>query len=120
ARSSGPSAAGWIALGVGVAAAGAGTYFALHALSLKNDADRDCPNDQCVGNGSQENRDAIKSANIATVGFAVGIVGVGLGTILLATSGRAAAIAQSGAAITHAGFSFAPGGKAELSLAGRF
>jgi hypothetical protein len=79
------SVVGWASLGVGVGAAAASTYFGLHAMSLKHDADRDCPNDRCIGAGASENHDAIRSADFAT-GFAIAAgVGVGAGVALLIT-----------------------------------
>jgi hypothetical protein len=120
-RSSGPGAAAWIVLGVGVAAAGAGTYFALHAVALKRDADRDCPNDLCMGHGLQENSDAITSANLATAGFAVGLIGVGVGTFLLATSSHPATVPTGRIAPALAGVDLALGDKAtKLTVSGRF
>ena len=82
AASSGITPAAWIALGVGVAATGAATYLGLHAMALKSDADRDCPGDRCSALGASQNSDAIRSANLATAGFAVGAVGIGLATVL--------------------------------------
>jgi len=125
AQSSGPSPAAWVALGLGVVAAGAGTYFGLHAMSLKNDADRDCNHsDVCHGNGAQENSDAIKSANLATAGISVGLVGIGFGTyLLIATSGHHGGAARApapGVAIQSAGLSVPPGGGAELTISGRY
>jgi hypothetical protein len=76
---------GWASLAVGVGAAAASTYFGLHAMSLKHDADRDCPNDACASAGATENHDAIRSADLAT-GFGIaGGVGVATGVALLIT-----------------------------------
>jgi hypothetical protein len=119
-------AAGWVAVGTGVLATGIGSYFALRAISKKSDADRDCPNDLCVGAGSKENSDAIKFANVATAGFAVGAVGLGVGAYLLLTSsGPRPAAAQtasrgdSGLRLTGAHVALAPGGGG-LVLGGQF
>jgi hypothetical protein len=79
------SAAAWVALGVGAAGAAVGTYFGFHAISLKNDADRNCPKGACSAQGVAQNSDAIRSADFATAGFAVGVLGLGLGTILFVT-----------------------------------
>jgi hypothetical protein len=77
--------AGWASLGVGIGAAAAATYFGLHAMSLKNDADRDCPGDRCAGAGASENHDAIRAADWST-GFAIGAgVGVAAGVAMLVT-----------------------------------
>ena len=124
AGSRGPSAAAWVALGVGVAALGTGTYFGVRAISKKNEADRNCPNDQCFGEGSQQTSDAIKFGNISTASFAVGIVGVGLGIYLWATSSSAprASVATAPAssfALSSAGISLRSGG-AQVSVAGHF
>jgi hypothetical protein len=75
----------WISTGLGVVAAGVGTYFAFHAISQKSDADRQCPGDACSAQGSQQTSEAIKSANFATVGLGVGVVGLAFGAVLLVT-----------------------------------
>jgi hypothetical protein len=116
----------WIALGLGVAAAGTGTYFALRALSEKSDADRACPNDVCSAEGARQNSDAIKSANFATAGFGVGVVGLGLATVLFAThagsshspptSGKSA---PTGMTLAGGGLSVGPG-HVEVMLSGGF
>jgi len=84
--STGPSPVAWVSLGVGVAAAGVGTYFGIRAISLKSDADKACEGNVCTAEGADKNDKAITSSNISTVSFAVGIVGLGLGTYLLATT----------------------------------
>jgi hypothetical protein len=81
--SSSLTAGAWTALAVGIAGAGVSTYFGMHALSLKNDADRECPGNACSAEGVSQNRDAIRSADVATGAAAVGIVGLGVGTALL-------------------------------------
>jgi hypothetical protein len=105
-RSAGPTPAAWVALGVGLVATGAGAYFGLRAVSEKKDADRNCPNNACNGEGARQNDQAIKWANFATGGFAVGIVGLGLGTYLLvagSSSPRGAAPSASPESGTAAG-----------------
>jgi hypothetical protein len=72
----------WSAIGLGVAAAGVGTYFGLHAMALKDDADRECPNNLCSAQGSAHSRDAIHSGDAATVAFAIGGGGLVIGTVL--------------------------------------
>jgi hypothetical protein len=78
--------AAWTTLGLGAVAAGGSAYFGLHALSLKHDADRECPSDACSAQGAADNRDAIRSADLASVAAAVGIAGVGTGVVLLLVS----------------------------------
>jgi len=84
---SGLTTTAWVALGLGVVGAGVSTYFGLQAISLKNDADRECPNDACTADGASQNHDAIRAADIATGAAAVGIVGIGVGAVLLVMSG---------------------------------
>jgi hypothetical protein len=87
-RSSNRSPAGWVAMGFGAVGIGVGTYFGLRALSQQKEADKACDGDRCKSQaGVTANAEAIKAANLATVGFGVGIVGVGVGTFLLLSSG---------------------------------
>jgi hypothetical protein len=119
----GSAAPAWIALGIGVAASGVGTYFALNALSSKNDADRNCPSSGCTAEGASQNSDAIRSANFATASFAVGVVGLGVWAILFATrSGSHAAASSAHAApigITAGDLSVTPG-RGEVTISGRW
>jgi hypothetical protein len=80
--SAGPNVPAWIAVVLGVAAVGVGTYFGLTAISQKNDADRRCANDACSAEGVRQNNNAIRSANFATGAFAAGTVGIGFGAVL--------------------------------------
>jgi hypothetical protein len=80
-------AATWVAYGIGAAGIGVGTYFGIRALSEQSTADANCPQDLCNSQGASANADAIKFANISTVGFGVGVLGVGLGTVLLLSRG---------------------------------
>jgi len=79
----GTSVLGWVLGGVGIAAVGAGAGFALHAMSLKSEADPECPNKLCTPQGKALIGDARTASTIATVGFAVGVVALGAGTWLL-------------------------------------
>jgi hypothetical protein len=74
---------GWIVGGVGVVGIGVGTGFALHSLSQKSDADKLCPAKLCTPKGTSLISDATTSANIATAGFAVGLVGLAAGAWLV-------------------------------------
>jgi Tfp pilus assembly protein PilF len=105
----------WITLGLGIAATGVGTYFAIHAILEKDDADRECPHDLCSAQGASDNREAIKSANFATAGLAVGGAGVGVGIVLFAIRGAGAHAAEPGVkaqesalAAVASGLSFGP------------
>ncbi len=81
------SAAGWVAMGFGAAGLGVGTFFGLRALSQQKEADKNCNGDLCHPAGLAANSEAIKAANLATVGFGVGIVGIGVGTYLFLSGG---------------------------------
>lgn len=95
------SPAGWVALGFGAVGLGVGTYFGLHALSQQKNADRDCDPTGCnTPYGVSQNSDAIRSANFSTVGFSVGLIGVGVGAVLLLTSGGSASHTGSAPATT--------------------
>jgi hypothetical protein len=77
----------WVAYGLGAVGVGVGAYFGLRAMNEQETADENCPQDFCNRTGSSANANAIKAANISTVGFGVGIIGVGLGTYLLLSRG---------------------------------
>ena len=79
------------AIGVGLAAAGAvsiglGTYFGVHAISLRNESNDPgggCnASDQCDGHGQSLRSSALESATISTVLFAVGGAAVVGGVVL--------------------------------------
>jgi hypothetical protein len=78
----------WVAMGIGLAGIGAGSYFGIRAMNEQQTADGACPQDnQCTREGNNANADAIKFANMSTVGFGVGVLGIGLGTFLLLSRG---------------------------------
>ena len=114
-RTTGRSPAGWVAIGFGAVGIGVGSYFGLHAMSLQRESDRGCT-PGCTDDAASKNSDAIKSANLATVGFGVGIVGVGLGTILLLTSGGSSSPRSSA---INASASVSPAGS-QVTIAGRW
>jgi hypothetical protein len=72
----------WVVGGAGVAALGLGTGFGLYAMSLRNQADPECPNKLCSPHGKSLIDDASTAATVATVAFVVGVVGVGASTWL--------------------------------------
>jgi hypothetical protein len=102
-----------------------GTYFGIHAISLKRDADAGCLGSHCTVDGAHKNEDAIRASNFSTAAFGVGIVGIGVGVILLATnSGGSHVAAPNAESVTGGGavstaFSVEPGG-GKLMLSGRF
>lgn len=89
---------GWVIGGTGLVALGVGIGFALDAMSLKNQADALCPNKQCTPHGKSLIDDASTAATIATIGFAVGVAGLGAGAwlVLRPTSNGGASVALQG------------------------
>jgi hypothetical protein len=81
---------GWVVGGVGIVGIGVGTGFALHSLSQKSDADKECPGKLCTPKGTSLVSDATTSANIATAGFAVGLVGLAAGAWMVIQPFRSA------------------------------
>lgn len=72
-------------LGVGAVGIGVGAIFGGLALGKKGDLDSACVDKVC-GRSQQDTIDSGKTlATVSTVGFAVGIVGLGVGTYLLLT-----------------------------------
>lgn len=79
---------GFVLGGVGLAALGAGTYFALRASSTWSDAKAACPTRTAcpTDEGADLSSDARTQANVATIGFAVGAAAIAAGTLLIVTS----------------------------------
>jgi hypothetical protein len=77
----------WVAYSIGAVGVGVGTYFGVRAMSDQQTADENCPAEACNSVGLSANANGIKSANISTVGFGVGALGIGLGTFLLLSRG---------------------------------
>ncbi len=76
----------YIAFGVGAVGLGVGGYFGASALGTKSDLDDRCRSGSCPS-GSQSDIDSLsRDGNIATIGFAVGLVGVGAGIYFLLTA----------------------------------
>jgi hypothetical protein len=84
----GKRTASYIAFGVGAVGLGVGTIFGINAMSKKSDSDDNCT-PGCNQTGVDLSEDARTAARISTVGFGVGLVGIGVGTWLLLTSGSA-------------------------------
>jgi hypothetical protein len=86
---------GWIIGGAGIVGIGVGTVFGVRAMSLKSDADQQCPNKKCTPTGTSLISDAKTSAVVADIGFAVGAVGLAVGAwLVLRPSSSGAASAQ--------------------------
>jgi hypothetical protein len=111
------SPAGWVAMGFGALGAGIGTYFGLRALSQQKDADLHCDGSRCDAYGASQNAEAIRSANLSTVGFSVGVIGIGAGAILLLTSGGSTSRSAGSSPTVGASVGKAGG---ELTVSGRW
>jgi hypothetical protein len=98
--SGGGNALAWVSIGVGVVGVGVGTFFALKSRSTKSDLDDRCNDGVCSENDRELYDKGKSQANVATVGFAVGAVGIGLGTVLLLTGGKGKAKAETGRHVT--------------------
>jgi hypothetical protein len=78
----------YVAFGVGVVGVAVGSVFGVMALGTKSTLDSACNSGKTsCPSASQSDIDALSSrALISNIGFAVGIVGVAVGTVLLITS----------------------------------
>lgn len=92
-------AAAYVAWGMGVVGVGVGSAFGLIAMRDKHDIVARCGSNSCTSESSASLDSAKRSGNISTVAFAVGGVGLALGTVLYFTVGgtsqEAGAIAPS-------------------------
>lgn len=80
---------GFAAAGAGLVATGVGVFFGLRAVSQKDDAA--CDGAVCANQSAVDERDAAKtSATISTVGFGLGLIGLGVGTYLILSSSKTA------------------------------
>lgn len=98
-------AIGWVAIGVGAAALGAGTFFGVRTLSEKSTVDEHCIGSRCDDVGLRANESAHDSATLSTIGFVVGGAAVVTGVVLLLTGGsrRAAPTTSATAASGRSG-----------------
>lgn len=102
---------GWVGLGVGAAGLGVGVVTGLMASSKHASAEESCPDQRCAeGSSGADDLEAFRSLRtVSTIGYAVGIVGVGAGVTLLLTAPKS----------SHAGVS--PWiGVGSAGVAGRF
>lgn len=77
-----------VAGGVGIVGLGIGTYLALDAKSKSKDAETHCLSGKtvCDATAASESKDAKSEANLATIPFALGLVGVGAAITLWVTA----------------------------------
>jgi hypothetical protein len=74
--------AAYVVGGLGLVAIAAGSYLGLRAASERSQSDDECPANRCSQRGVDLNDDAQRDANLANVGFGLGLVGVGVGAYL--------------------------------------
>jgi hypothetical protein len=86
--------AAYAALGLGAVGLGVGAFFGIDAMSKKSESDDNCT-PGCNQTAVDLSHDARTAARISTVGFGVGLVGAGVGTWLLLTSGGSAESARA-------------------------
>ncbi len=79
----------YVSFGVGGAGLILGTVFGLAATSKKSDVEAQCEGSRCPPSAQDDIDSMNASATISTIGFAVGIVGAGVGTYLLLSHGAA-------------------------------
>ena len=78
----------FVAGGVGVVGIGVGTYLALSAKAKSNDAQTHCAagKTQCDATAASQSKDAKTQADLATIPFVLGLVGVGAAVTLFLTA----------------------------------
>jgi hypothetical protein len=81
----------YIALGVGVAAVAVGSVFGVLALGKKSSLEDACPGKKCPDPSEQSEIDSLNGYSIASsIGFGVGVVGLGVGVAMLLWPSRQA------------------------------
>lgn len=73
---------GYVMLGAGLAGIGVGSYFGLHAISLRKDSDAGCVRG-CTQSAVDLNNDAKTAAWASNIGIGVGALVFGIGSYLL-------------------------------------
>ncbi len=78
----------YVGLGVGAVGVLVGAVFGLKAMSKKSDLDSACTDGKCP-KSAEGTHDSFKSAaTLSSIGFAVGVVGLGAGTYFLVSGGN--------------------------------
>lgn len=94
----GASSLAYVGFGVGAVGIVAGAVTGFMSLSKASSAKKFCTGNDCTAEASDDIKSSKSLANISNVGFAVGVVGLGVGIYGLLSSGRAAEPAPSAAA----------------------
>lgn len=90
---------GYVSTGVGIVAAGIGTYFGLRAFSKWDERNAHCNGDVCDGVAVERGDEATTAATVSTVAFGAGAIALGLGIYWIAADSGGT---QSNAAATAA------------------
>ena len=99
-QESGTPVLGYVIGGVGMASLGVGGYFGTKAMSTWKDRKDECDGNDCSSRGLTLDADTNRYANYANVGVGVGLLGLGIGTFLVLSSGpQAAPSTDSGVAV---------------------
>jgi hypothetical protein len=79
---------GLVGIGAGGAAIGVGVATGVLALNAHAEVERQCPNGRCAAgsSGAEELERFHTYRTVSTIGYAVGVVGVGAGAVLLLTA----------------------------------
>jgi hypothetical protein len=77
---------GWVAIGVGAVGVGVGSYFGFKAFSDWDERNKNCT-PACNDTAKKAGESASSAATISTVAIAVGVGAIGVGTVLILTSG---------------------------------
>lgn len=102
--SKGPSTLTWVAFGVGGVGLIAGGVFGAVAVSKKGKLDDACKTPSTCPRSSDSDISSMKTmANLSTVGFVIGAIGVGAGAVLLFTSKKSDTVARGPSASAYVG-----------------
>jgi hypothetical protein len=89
-RASGSKVPAFVALGFGAVGLGVGAVTGKMSLDRVNELDEACPDKRCPSGRQADIDDAKMLGTISTIGFGVGVVGIGTGVVLLVLSGSTA------------------------------
>lgn len=83
---SGQRTLGWVGIGIGGAGLVLGGVTGMLALGKRGDLEDQCPNGVCPESARGDHDSYNQMRTFSTIGFVVGVVGVGAGAVLLATA----------------------------------
>jgi hypothetical protein len=89
-RASGSKVPAFVALGFGAVGLGVGAVTGKMSLDRVSELDEACPDKRCPSGRQADIDDAKMLGTVSTIGFGVGVVGIGTGVVLLVLSGSTA------------------------------